>query len=135
MRKLIIQEWMSLDGYVADKNGNLDFFTNISIEENKYSDKDQLQFMEEIDTILLGRKTYELFVDFWPEATTDMEVIAEKLNSTISWFFQIRFKVRRGENGRLQKWLGEKLRSASVNLKTGKGRTWYYGVASRWLNR
>jgi dihydrofolate reductase len=30
----------------------------------------------------LGRKTYELFVDFWPTATTDKEVIADKLNQT-----------------------------------------------------
>lgn len=82
MRKLILEEWMSLDGYVADKNGNLDFFTNLAPEQNKYSDADQLKFLDTVDTILLGRKTYELFVDFWPDATTDKEVIADKLNET-----------------------------------------------------
>ena len=82
MRKLILEEWVSLDGYVADKNGQLDFFTNLTPEQNKYSDADQLKFLETIDTILLGRKTYELFVDFWPGATTDKEVIADKLNET-----------------------------------------------------
>ncbi len=82
MRKLILEEWMSLDGYIEDKNRQLDFFTNITPAQNTYSDNDQLQFLEEIDTILLGRKTYELFVDFWPMATTDQEVIADKLNST-----------------------------------------------------
>lgn len=82
MRKLIIEEWVSLDGFVADKNGQLDFFTNLAPEENTYSDRDQLQFLESIDTILLGRKTYELFADFWPTATTDKEVIADKLNGT-----------------------------------------------------
>lgn len=80
MRKLILEEWLSLDGYVADKNDNLDFFTNLSPEQNRYSDQDQLKFLAEIDTILLGRKTYDLFVDFWPTATTDKEVIADKLN-------------------------------------------------------
>lgn len=82
MRRLILEEWMSLDGHVADKNGQLDFFTNLTPEQNKYSDSDQLKFLETIDTILLGRKTYELFVDFWPGATTDKEVIADKLNET-----------------------------------------------------
>ena len=82
MRKLIVQEWISLDGFAEDKNGKLEFFTNISNEANKYADHDQLQFMNNIDTILLGRKTYELFVEFWPTATTEMEVIADKLNST-----------------------------------------------------
>jgi dihydrofolate reductase len=28
----------------------------------------------------MGRKTYELFADFWPEATTDKELIADRLN-------------------------------------------------------
>lgn len=80
MRKLILEEWLSLDGYVADKEGKLDFFTSISPEQNTYSDADQLRFLDSVDTILLGRKTYELFVDFWPNATTEQEVIANKLN-------------------------------------------------------
>ena len=79
MRKLIVEEWLSLDGYAEDKNGKLDFFP--STETNRYSDEDQLKFMDTIDTIILGRKTYNLFVDFWPEASTDVEVIADKLNS------------------------------------------------------
>jgi len=79
MRKLIVEEWISLDGYAEDKNGKLDFFP--STEANKFSDEDQLKFLQSIDTILLGRKTYELFVDFWPTATTDKEIIADKLNS------------------------------------------------------
>ena len=80
MRKLILEEWISLDGYAEDKNGRLDFFP--STEANKYSDEDQLKFLEGIDTILLGRKTYELFVEFWPTATTGKEIIADKLNGT-----------------------------------------------------
>ena len=79
MRKLILEEWLSLDAFAEDKNGKLDFFP--STEANKYSDEDQLKFLESIDTILLGRKTYELFVDFWPTATNDKEIIADKLNS------------------------------------------------------
>ena len=82
MGKLILEEWMSLDGYVADRNGQLDFFTNLTPEQNTYSDQDQLTFLDTIDIILLGRKTYELFVEFWPAATTAQEVIADKLNET-----------------------------------------------------
>jgi len=80
MRKLILEEWMSLDGFVTDKNNELDFFTNLTPEQNTYSDRDQLKFLETVDTILLGRKTYDLFVDFWPNATINQEVIADKLN-------------------------------------------------------
>ncbi len=81
MRKLILEEWISLDGYTEDKNGQLDFFTNITPEQNTYSDNDQLKFLENVDVILLGRKTYELFVEFWPTATTEKEAIADKLNN------------------------------------------------------
>ena len=87
MRKLILEEWVSLDGFVTDKNGELDFFTSLTPEQNKDSDADQLRFLETIDTILLGRKTYDLFVDFWPVATADKEVIADKLNETYKIVF------------------------------------------------
>lgn len=78
---------MSLDGHISDKNDQLDFFTNLTAEENKYSDADQLKFLETIDTILLGRKTYELVVNFWPNATAEQEVIADKLNATDKFVF------------------------------------------------
>lgn len=78
MRKLILEEWLSLDGFAADSRGQLDFFPQT--EENQYSDRDQLRFLDGVDTILLGRKTYEQFADFWPTATTDKEIIADRLN-------------------------------------------------------
>jgi dihydrofolate reductase len=80
MRKLILEEWVSLDGHVTDKDGGLDFFTSLTADENRYADSDQLVFLDSVDTIILGRKTYELFVEFWPGATTDKEIIADKLN-------------------------------------------------------
>ena len=79
MRRLIMEEWLSLDGFAADKDGKLDFFP--SSETDKFSDRDQLKFLDSVDTIVLGRKTYELFVAFWPTATTDKEIIADRLNA------------------------------------------------------
>jgi dihydrofolate reductase len=79
MRKLIVEEWISLDGYAADIKGATDFFP--STEQNRASDEDQLKFLDTIDIILLGRKTYELFAGFWPTVTTDKEILADKLNS------------------------------------------------------
>lgn len=78
MRKLILQEWLSLDGFAVDKDGKLDFFP--ATDKDQFSDRDQLAFLDSVDTILLGRRTYELFVDFWPTASTDREVIADRLN-------------------------------------------------------
>ena len=55
MRKLILEEWLSLDGYAVDKEGTLDFFP--ASEADQFSDRDQLEFLDSVDTILLGRRT------------------------------------------------------------------------------
>lgn len=80
MRKLILQEWISLDGFAAGPAENLDFMS--SGELNTYSDGDQTALIEEFDTIILGANTYRLFSQYWPGVTTDEEVIADKLNAT-----------------------------------------------------
>lgn len=79
MRKLIFQEWLSMDGYAADANGDVTFIESTTL--NKYSDLEQLEWLDSIGTILLGANTYRLFVEFWPTATKEEEVIADKLNS------------------------------------------------------
>ena len=79
MRRLILEEWLSLDGFAEDGEGKLDFFP--STEANKFSDADQLAFLDTVDTVILGRKTYELFVNYWPTVTTDKEIIADRLNA------------------------------------------------------
>ncbi|TCC87034.1 reductase [Pedobacter frigiditerrae] len=80
MRKLIIQEWLSIDGYAADEKGSTDFFG--SNEMNVDSDQDILEGMDSIDTILLGASTYKLFVEFWPTPQAEKEIIANHLNET-----------------------------------------------------
>lgn len=79
MRKLIFQEFLSLDGYAADKDHSTKFFERP--EYSTDSDDDLLTEMRRFDTILLGANTYKMFVDFWPEATVDEQVVADKLNS------------------------------------------------------
>lgn len=85
MKRVILEQWLSLDGFAEDRHGKLDFFP--ATEANKFSDQDQLQFLDSIDTILLGRKTYELFVDYWPTVSTDVEIIADRLNALPKFVF------------------------------------------------
>ncbi len=57
----------SLDGFIADRNGGLDFLQSVPNPEN-----DQLgfpEFMNSIDALVMGRKTYETVLGFggdWP---------------------------------------------------------------------
>lgn len=78
MRQLILEEWITLDGYAADRNGDLGFFP--STEASREADRLQLEAMKSIDSMILGRKTYEMFADYWPAMTTEREIIADALN-------------------------------------------------------
>jgi dihydrofolate reductase len=57
----------SLDGYIADKDGGLDFLH--SIPNPNQDDLGYLDFMDSIDALLMGRKTYQTVLGFggrWP---------------------------------------------------------------------
>ena len=66
MRKVICYIAMSLDGYIADENGRVDWLNDESIQDDSYE-----SFIAGVDTILMGRNTYdqivhELAADIWP---------------------------------------------------------------------
>lgn len=79
MRKLIFQEFLSLDGYAADKDHSTKFFEGPEFSEE--SDVDLLNEMNRFDTILLGANTYKMFAEFWPMASVEQQIVADKLNS------------------------------------------------------
>src|SRR5215813_5693973 len=74
---LVVQEFVSVDGYAADVTGEFGFGGVIS--DWSAIDADQLRLMERTGMIVLGRQTYELFAKFWPTA---QHVMAEPINST-----------------------------------------------------
>ena len=84
MRRVIVQEFVTLDGFAAGPNGELDFIAESTSVDSADSEaaRDQLAFVSRVDTILLGAVTYRMFAQYWPEQTTDTELIADALNST-----------------------------------------------------
>ncbi len=57
----------SIDGFIAGKNGELDWLHSIPNPEG--NDMGYLSLMEEIDAIIMGRTTYEMVLGFdgsWP---------------------------------------------------------------------
>ena len=83
MSKLIVQEFVTIDGFAAAPNGALDFMpSGERTPKDPQIERDQLRFIkDEVDTMLLGRTTYEMFRDYWPTVTTDKDVIADDLNA------------------------------------------------------
>jgi dihydrofolate reductase len=80
MRRVILQEFVSVNGSAADSNGGVDFVP-ASTEGDRSLGQRQMEFIDSIDTILLGRVTYELFVNYWPKVTSgEDKAFADKLN-------------------------------------------------------
>jgi len=80
MRRLIFQEYVTLDGYAAGPDGGLEFFDSVA-DDGGAADDDNLQLLESIDTMLLGAETYRLFASYWPTDASADQPIAPKLNA------------------------------------------------------
>ena len=77
MRKIIVSNYVSLDGFFAGPNGEIDWF--VWDEETEAYAK---ELAASIDTILFGRVTYELMVGYWPTAATEDPIITKYMNNS-----------------------------------------------------
>ena len=60
-RKIILYIAVSIDGYIAGPEDNLDF---LSIVESPPEDYGYSNFVSTIDTVVMGRKTYDKVLGF-----------------------------------------------------------------------
>jgi dihydrofolate reductase len=74
-RRIVIFNWMTADGYFAGPDGNLDWV--VPDEEQL---KATVESIPNFDTMLLGRRTYELFEGFWPQAVDDSSTAPDPHN-------------------------------------------------------
>jgi len=86
MGKIVVTEFISLDGVIEDPGGSEDFeYGGWSFEYDRGEDGDQFKMDElnDADAALLGRVTYEGFAAAWPERAGDEDEggFAEKINS------------------------------------------------------
>jgi dihydrofolate reductase len=83
MRKLVVQQFVTLDGFAAGTGGELDFVAGAAADPTSGPFvENQLAFIESLDVILLGAVTYRMFAAYWPEQTTETQAIADALNAT-----------------------------------------------------
>jgi dihydrofolate reductase len=88
MRKIVVTEWMSLDG-VVQAPGAADEDTTGGFQHGGwhlryYDDLSQKWVVETLTAaggFLLGRRTYEGFAAHWPNASEEEQVVAEPLNT------------------------------------------------------
>lgn len=72
MRKVILQEIVSLDGYAAGPNGDVAFIPASTRGDQRWG-AEQMRLFESVDTLLLGRVTYQIFSQIWPTRTEGEE--------------------------------------------------------------
>ena len=77
MRKLILQEYMTIDGYLSDLKGDMDAMFGTDSGDGQES-MDYLRPEDDIDTILCGAKTFKGMATYWPTST---QPIAKKVNT------------------------------------------------------
>lgn len=78
MRKIIVQEMITVDGFFAGNKGEIDWHM-VDDEFNNYA----LSMLATVDTLLFGHITYDLMANYWPttNAIKDDPFIAERMNS------------------------------------------------------
>jgi len=86
MGKIVVTEFISLDGVIEDPGGSEDFEHGgwtFEIDRGEEGNEFKLDELEEAEAQLLGRVTYEGFAAAWPEreGDPDMGGFAKKMNT------------------------------------------------------
>ena len=86
----------SLDGYIADKDGGIDFLHSVPNPDNL--DMGYNAFNERIDAIVMGRNTFEVVLGFdipWPYSkpvyvvSSSLKTLTDDLNGKVDYGFAL----------------------------------------------
>lgn len=88
MRKLIVNEFMSMDGVAQAPGGQEEDPSggfahggwHMRYMQDERAQAWVMKYIAEIGALVLGRRTYEIFAGYWPNASEDEALIAEPLN-------------------------------------------------------
>jgi dihydrofolate reductase len=116
MRKIIVSNFVSLDGYIEGPNKELDWHI---------VDREFLEYAEEmlnsVDAILFGRITYQMMAAYWPTAEAKLSdpVIAAKMNELPKMVFSKTLHSVEWENSSLIK---NNIKETVLKLKEQPGK-------------
>jgi dihydrofolate reductase len=116
MRKVIVSNMVSLDGYFDGPNGELDWHV-VNNEFIEYAE----DMLNSVDCILFGRRTYQMMAAYWtmPEVKLNDPVIAGKMNSLTKIVFSKSLDSVEWENSSLVK---DNIKETVLKLKQQPGK-------------
>jgi len=121
LKKLIVSNWISLDGYIAGPGGALDWI----LGDGRLAQY-ETELMQQVDTTLFGRTTYEQLSGYWsavpnnPQAMDWERPYAEMINA--AHHVVISSKLKDASWGTSTVW--RDINSATVEtLKAGPGKS------------
>jgi dihydrofolate reductase len=81
-RKLVVQQWVTVDNIAAEDGGGLGFVSGEPFSETDTSafKASLMGFIDSVDTMMLGASTYAQNKDYWPHADEQGQY-GEKLNN------------------------------------------------------
>ncbi|ADB30627.1 bifunctional deaminase-reductase domain protein [Kribbella flavida DSM 17836] len=83
MRKLVVQQWVTVDNIAAEEDGGLSFVAgepfDDAVTDNPFQNN-LMGFIDSVDTMILGAATYQQSKGYWPYAE-DQGAYGQKLNS------------------------------------------------------
>ena len=115
MGRIVVTEFVSLDGVIEDPGGAEDFkYGGWSFEFSRGEEGDRFKLDETLDSkaLLLGRVTYEGFAEAWP-SRTDEAGFADKFNSMPKYVVSSTLKD--------PEWNNSRRRSSSTTSSTRSG--------------
>ena len=117
MRKVILYIAMSLDGYIADKNGGVDWIEGDG--SNKGNEGSYGKFIDTVDTVIMGYKTYnQIVTELSPE-----KWVYEGLKTYV-------ITHRKIENNKNVNFINGSIEEAITELKNNNGKNiWICGGA------
>jgi dihydrofolate reductase len=116
MRKLVVFNLITLDGYFEGPNREIDWH-NVDSEFNVFA----IQQLDSTDLLLFGRITYELMAGYWPTETAvkNDPVVAGKMNNITKIVFSKTLSKAEWNNTRVVK---NNIEKEVVKLKQQTGK-------------
>jgi dihydrofolate reductase len=122
MRKLVLSMNMTLDGFMAGSNSELDWhFKSWTDEMARYASEQ----LSHADTILLGRVTYQAMANYWPNEPLTVSYpredipFADMMNNYTKIVFSRSLQKTEWHNSKLVK---DNIREQIIKLKKKKGK-------------